>query len=153
MIAQPTQKIAAVIAMFFMLHVGLTFAAPTTTVATPTVTVTSASTTVKPMVISPSESEPVAVIKPPSLETQFANLSKLSKTQSSRLDQLENANRNALTTNQTLQLENDNLSVQVKALQSDRSAQMFIYGAVAILIGAIIGYIIASQFFRRTRRW
>jgi hypothetical protein len=136
MIAQPTQKIAAVITMLFTLYAGQTFAAPTATVAT---------VSAKP--------EPAAVSKPSSLETQYANLNKLSKAQSSRLDQLEIANRNALTRNQTLQLENDNLSVQVKALQSDRSAQMFIYGAVAILVGAIIGYIIANQFFRRTRRW
>jgi hypothetical protein len=136
MIAQPTQKIAAVITMLFTLYAGQTFAAPTATVAT---------VSAKP--------EPAVVSKPSSLETQYANLNKLSKAQSSRLDQLEIANRNALTRNQTLQLENDNLSVQVKALQSDRSAQMFIYGAVAILVGAIIGYIIANQFFRRTRRW
>jgi hypothetical protein len=122
--------------MLFTLYAGQTFAAPTATVAT---------VSAKP--------EPAAVSKPSSLETQYANLNKLSKAQSSRLDQLEIANRNALTRNQTLQLENDNLSVQVKALQSDRSAQMFIYGAVAILVGAIIGYIIANQFFRRTRRW
>jgi uncharacterized secreted protein with C-terminal beta-propeller domain len=142
MIVQHTQKIAAVIAMFFVLHAGQTLAAPsqTTTATTPA----AKSLTSKP--------EP-AVIKPPTLETQFANLSRISKTQSTRLDQLEIANRDALTRNQTLQLENDNLSVQVKALQSDRSAQMFIYGAVAILVGAIIGYIIASQFFRNTRRW
>jgi hypothetical protein len=136
MIVQTSHKIAAVIVMLFMLHTRSTFAAPVTPVAT---------TSVKP--------ELAVVNKPPTIETQYANLIKMSKTQSSRLDQLETANRNALTRNQTLQLENDNLSVQVKALQSDRSAQMFIYGAVAILVGAIIGYILAGQFFRRTRRW
>ena len=148
MIAQHTQKLAAVIALFFVLHAGQTLAAPATT--TPAASPQTTSTATTPA--TATKPEP-AVIKPPTLETQFANLSRLSKTQSSRLDQLEAANRDALTRNQALQLENDNLSVQVKALQSDRSAQMFIYGAVAILVGAIIGYIIASQFFRNTRRW
>ncbi len=96
--------------------------------------------------------KPVAP-KPPTLETQLANLSKQSTSQASRLNQLETANRDALTRNQTLQLENDNLTVQVKVLQSDRGAQMFIYGAVAILLGALIGYICASYFMRRSRRW
>ncbi|MDE2420123.1 MAG: hypothetical protein KGO49_02940 [Gammaproteobacteria bacterium] len=148
MIVQHTQKLAAVIALSFALHAGQTLAAPATTTptASPQVTATA------PTPATAAKPEPT-VIKPPTLETQFANLSKLSKTQSSRLDQLEAANRDALTRNQALQLENDNLSVQVKALQSDRSAQMFIYGAVAILVGAIIGYIIASQFLRNTRRW
>lgn len=154
MIVQHTQKVAAVIAMCFVLHAGQTLAAPTTT---PALTPASSATTPAAAKLSTAaqntKPEPATVIKPPTLETQFANLSRLSKTQSSRLDQLETANREALTRNQTLQLENDNLSVQVKALQSDRSAQMFIYGAVAILVGAIIGYIIASQFLRNTRRW
>lgn len=153
MIAHPSKKIAAVIAMLFTLHVGQSIAAPVLPAA-PATTITPAALANKPTTAPQNtKPDPAAVIKPPTLETQFANLSKLSKTQSTRLDQLEIANRDALTHNQTLQLENDNLSVQVKALQSDRSAQMFIYGAVAILVGAIIGYIIASQFLRRTRRW
>ncbi|WP_221175087.1 hypothetical protein, partial [Staphylococcus aureus] len=50
--------------------------------------------------------------------------------QASRLKQLEHANLEALAQNQELQLKNDNLSVQVQVLQSERSAQMFLYGAV-----------------------
>lgn len=138
--------------MFFALHAGQTLAAPAATTPATSPQTTTNATTPATTSLTTKPTEP-AVIKPPTLETQFANLSKLSKTQSSRLDQLETANRDALTRNQTLQLQNDNLSVQVKALQSDRSAQMFIYGAVAILVGAIIGYIIASQFLRNTRRW
>ncbi len=150
MIAQHTHKITAVIAMIFVLHVGQTMAAPAPATATPTAaTTTTAQPTATPV---NTKTEPAAVNKPPTLETQFANLSKLSKTQTTRLNELEIANRDALTRNQTLQLENDNLSVQVKVLQSDRGAQMFIYGAVAILVGALIGYIVANQL-RGNRRW
>ncbi len=94
-----------------------------------------------------------ATPKPPSLETQFANLTRQSNAQTTRLNQLESANRDALTRNQALQLENDNLTVQVKVLQSDRAAQMFIYGAVTIVVGGLIGYIIAGYVIRRNRRW
>ncbi|HEY4714337.1 MAG TPA: hypothetical protein VIH30_08900, partial [Aquirhabdus sp.] len=118
----------------------------TVKVATATSPAATTATPVAPTAVSP-------VIKPPTLETLYANLSKQSKIQTKRLDLLEIANREALTRNQTLQLENDNLSVQVKVLQSDRGAQMFIYGAVAILVGALIGYLIASNYLRRTRRW
>lgn len=152
------QKIAAVMTTLIALHIGQSYAAPAVTapvVAAPTtqtstVKITTATATTAnpavPAVVTP-------VIKPPTLETQFANLSNQSKIQTKRLDELEIANRTALTRNQTLQLENDNLSVQVKVLQSDRGAQMFIYGAVAILIGGLIGYLIAYNFLRRTRRW
>jgi len=94
-----------------------------------------------------------AAPKAPSLETQFANLTRQSNAQTTRLNQLETANRDALTRNQALQLENDNLTVQVKVLQSDRAAQMFIYGAVTIVVGGLLGYIIAGYVIRRNRRW
>ena len=149
----PTQKIAAVLTTLIALHIGQSFAAPAVTTpvapASTTQTVTGKVATAKPAVPAVTAS----VIKPPTLETQFANISKQSKIQTKRLDELEIANREALTRNQTLQLENDNLSVQVKVLQSERGAQMFIYGAVAILVGALIGYLIASNVLRRTRRW
>lgn len=145
-----TKKIAAVMTTLIALHIGQSVAAPATVVApaptTQTATAATATTPVVPAVIKP-------VIKPPTLETLYANLNKQSKIQTKRLDELEVANREALTRNQSLQLENDNLSVQVKVLQSERGAQMFIYGAVAILVGALIGYLIASNFLRRTRRW
>lgn len=71
-----------------------------------------------------------------------------------RLAQLEQANQNALARNQELQLMNDNLSVQVQVLQSERSAQMFLYGAVTLAVGAFIGFILANYILsKRTRRW
>jgi hypothetical protein len=73
--------------------------------------------------------------------------------QRTRLAQLETANREALTRNQTLQLENDNLAVQVKVLQGERSAQMFLYGAATIAAGAILGFLLAGMMQRRNRRW
>lgn len=71
-----------------------------------------------------------------------------------RLAQLEQANQNALARNQELQLMNDNLSVQVQVLQSERSAQMFLYGAVTLAVGAFIGFLLANYILsKRTRRW
>ena len=155
-----TKKIAAVMTTLIALHIGQSVAAPATSampVAPTTQTSTvKVATATSPAATTATPATPTAVspvIKPPTLETLYANLSKQSKIQTKRLDLLEIANREALTRNQTLQLENDNLSVQVKVLQSDRGAQMFIYGAVAILVGALIGYLIASNYLRRTRRW
>ncbi len=157
-----TQKIAAVMTTLIALHIGQSIAAPAvnTPVATAPTTQTTTVKTATATATAPAATNGVApaaavkpVIKPPTLETLYANLNKQSKIQTKRLDELEIANREALTRNQSLQLENDNLSVQVKVLQSERGAQMFIYGSVAILVGALIGYLIASNFLRRTRRW
>lgn len=71
-----------------------------------------------------------------------------------RLAQLEQANQNALARNQELQLINDNLTVQVQVLQSERSAQMFLYGAATLAVGAFIGFLLANYISsKRTRRW
>lgn len=71
-----------------------------------------------------------------------------------RLEQLEQANQEALARNQELQLMNDNLSVQVQVLQSERSAQMFLYGAATLVVGALMGFILANYILsRRPRRW
>lgn len=74
--------------------------------------------------------------------------------QQQRLQLLEQANQKALSQNQELQLKNDNLSVQVQVLQSERSAQMFIYGAVTFAVGIFTGIIIYSVLYtRRRRQW
>lgn len=78
----------------------------------------------------------------------------LVKDQAGRLKQLEQANLDALTQNQALQLKNDNLLVQVQVLQSERSAQMFIYGAVTLGVGVLLGFIITSYIHtKRRRQW
>lgn len=74
--------------------------------------------------------------------------------QANRLKQLENANLEALSQNQELQLKNDNLTVQIQVLQSERSAQMFLYGAMTIAVGVILGFFIASYVYtKRRRQW
>lgn len=73
--------------------------------------------------------------------------------QQKRLEILEQANQTALAQNQELQLKNDNLTVQVQVLQSERSAQMFIYGAVTFAAGTFIGLIIYSVLYTRRRKW
>ncbi len=134
-------KIAASLLALLVLCSSSGHAAPA---SAPAATQPGTSAVAKPVPATPAK---------PSMETQIANLTKQVNTQTTRLNQLEAANQEALAKNQTLQLENDNLKVQVKVLQSDRGAQMFIYGAVAILIGALIGYICANYFSRRNRRW
>lgn len=89
----------------------------------------------------------------PSSQQQLTTLQRELQQQAVRLGQLEEANRVALTRNQALQLENDNLKVQVKVLQSERSAQMFLYGAATLGAGALIGYVFANHLSRRSRRW
>lgn len=92
----------------------------------------------------PSPPNLYAVIK--KLETQLAQ-------QATRLASVEQANNDALARNQILQLDNDNLMVQVKVLQGDRSAQMFLYGAFTVIFGALVGFLFANHLHRRTRRW
>ena len=97
----------------------------------------------------------------PSEATARANLNKAieqavakrSLDMQKRLTQLETANQTALAQNQELQLKNDNLTVQVQVLQSERSAQMFLYGAVTLGLGVIIGVILYNFMSTRRRRF
>ena len=85
---------------------------------------------------------------------QDAKVKALVKDQATRLQQLEKANLEALAQNQELQLKNDNLGVQVQVLQSERSAQMFLYGAATIAVGVLLGFLIASYVYtKRRRQW
>ncbi|MFV7444045.1 hypothetical protein ACNPMZ_15170 [Acinetobacter pittii] len=87
-------------------------------------------------------------------QQQDAKNKALVQDQASRLKQLEHANLEALAQNQELQLKNDNLSVQVQVLQSERSAQMFLYGAVTLAGGVLLGFFIASYIHtKRRRQW
>lgn len=83
-----------------------------------------------------------------------AKIKAMVKDQSSRLQLLEKANLEALTQNQELQLKNDNLAVQVQVLQSESSAQMFLYGAATLAVGVLLGFLIASYIYtKRRRQW
>ncbi|OTG71994.1 hypothetical protein B9T26_11450 [Acinetobacter sp. ANC 4169] len=85
---------------------------------------------------------------------QDAKVKALVKDQATRLQQLEKANLDALSQNQELQLKNDSLGVQVQVLQSERSAQMFLYGAATIAVGVLLGFLIASYVYtKRRRQW
>ncbi|WOE30455.1 MULTISPECIES: hypothetical protein [unclassified Acinetobacter] len=83
-----------------------------------------------------------------------AKVKALVKDQAGRLHQLEKANLDALAQNQELQLKNDNLGVQVQVLQSERSAQMFLYGAMTMTVGVLLGFFIAGYVYgKRRRQW
>jgi hypothetical protein len=85
---------------------------------------------------------------------QDAKIKTLIKDQGIRLQQLEKANLDALAQNQELQLKNDSLAVQVQVLQSERSAQMFLYGAATLAVGVLMGFLIASYVYtKRRRQW
>ncbi|NNG82802.1 hypothetical protein [Acinetobacter sp. ANC 5378] len=85
---------------------------------------------------------------------QDAKVKALVKDQATRLQQLEKANLDALSQNQELQLKNDSLGVQVQVLQSERSAQMFLYGAATIAVGVLLGFLVASYVYtKRRRQW
>ncbi|MEB3768248.1 hypothetical protein [Acinetobacter sp. MD2] len=78
----------------------------------------------------------------------------LVKDQTNRLQQLEKANLDALAQNQALQLKNDNLGVQVQVLQSESSAQLFMYGAATLGVGVLIGFMLAGYIYtKRRRQW
>lgn len=85
---------------------------------------------------------------------QDAKVKAMVKDQSVRLQQLEKANLEALAQNQELQLKNDSLGVQVQVLQSERSAQMFLYGGTTLGVGVILGFLLASYVYtKRRRQW
>mgnify|MGYP003582204594 FL=1 len=126
----------------------------TTTVVAATATTTAAtnpapsSTVVEPA--QPLTAEQIAKEK----LLQEAKVKAMVKDQSSRLAQLEKANLDALAQNQELQLKSDNLAVQVQVLQSESSAQMFLYGAATLAVGVLLGFLIASYIYtKRRRQW
>lgn len=113
-------------------------------------TVAKPATTTAPTTTQPLTAEQIAKNK----QQQDAKIKALVQDQASRLKQLEHANLEALAQNQELQLKNDNLSVQVQVLQSERSAQMFLYGAVTLAGGVLLGFFIASYVYtKRRRQW
>ena len=129
-------------------------AAVTNTAAVAT-TVTANTTAVTANGVTPAQAKPLTaeqIAKNKAL--QEAKTKALIKDQSTRLQQLEQANLDALAQNQELQLKNDNLGVQVQVLQSERSAQMFLYGAATLAVGVLLGFLIASYVYtKRRRQW
>ena len=118
-------------------------------------TVTANTTAVTANGVTPAQAKPLTaeqIAKNKAL--QEAKTKALIKDQSTRLQQLEQANLDALAQNQELQLKNDNLGVQVQVLQSERSAQMFLYGAATLAVGVLLGFLIASYVYtKRRRQW
>ena len=134
------------------------------TVAAPETAVQTQSTVkpvILPAVVTSAQTSPAAENRPLTAEEiarnkvqQEARVKALVKDQATRLQQLEEANLEALAQNQELQLKNDNLGVQVQVLQSERSAQMFLYGAATLAVGVLLGFLIASYVYtKRRRQW
>ncbi|MFW1844376.1 hypothetical protein ACG9YY_15775 [Acinetobacter pittii] len=124
--------------------------APSTQATKPAPTSTTGVKTTASSATQPLTAEQLAKNK----QQQDAKIKALVQDQASRLKQLEHANLEALAQNQELQLKNDNLSVQVQVLQSERSAQMFLYGAVTLAGGVLLGFFIASYIHtKRRRQW
>lgn len=120
---------------------------PTTAAPAPKTanTITDPSITTKPLT-----AEQIALAK----AEQDTKIKAMVKDQASRLKQLEQANLDALSQNQELQLKNDSLAVQIQVLQSERSAQMFLYGGATIAVGVLLGFLLASYIYsKRRRQW
>lgn len=126
----------------------------TTTVVAATTTTTAATNPAPPStVVEPAQPLTAEQIAKEKL-LQEAKVKAMVKDQSSRLAQLEKANLDALAQNQELQLKSDNLAVQVQVLQSESSAQMFLYGAATLAVGVLLGFLIASYIYtKRRRQW
>ena len=125
-------------------------AVPATKPAILPATVPTANPTGQPQEAQPLTAEQIARNK----ALQDAKIKALVKDQATRLQQLEKANLEALAHNQELQLKSDNLGVQVQVLQSERSAQMFLYGAATLAVGVLLGFLIASYVYtKRRRQW
>ncbi|UUM27725.1 hypothetical protein NQU59_00765 [Acinetobacter colistiniresistens] len=125
-------------------------AAPATAAATAQTQAAAVPATATTTAAKPLTAEQIAKAK----QQQDAKVKAMIQDQASRLKQLEHANLEALSQNQELQLKNDNLTVQVQVLQSERSAQMFLYGAMTLAVGVILGFLIASYIHtKRRRQW
>ncbi|MHA3079411.1 hypothetical protein [Acinetobacter sp. ANC 5502] len=137
-------------------------AAPTGTTATAPPTTqkpaTPAQPAAKPAAAKLNQPAPIMELTPAQIAQkkaeEDARIKALVKNQSTRMQQLEKANLDALAQNQALQLKNDNLNVQVQVLQSERSAQIFMYGAATMGVGVLIGFLLASYIHtKRRRQW
>lgn len=60
-------------------------------------------------------------------------------------EKLDEANRNLLARTQEQQLQLENLNLQVKVLQNDRSTQAIWNGAGAVILGFVLGLFFASN--------
>lgn len=135
--------------------------AATTSATTPTPAATNSNAKTVATPQNPLLANVAVPVKPLSYEQlqrlkieQEAKIKALVKNQDTRLKQLEQANLAALSQNQELQLKNDNQMVQIQVLQSERSAQMFLYGAVTLAAGVILGFIISGYIYtKRRRQW
>ena len=134
--------------------VAPTTTAPATTTATPVAATTTTPTETTPQTTTPAlrQSQPAATPLPPTLASLQQKHNQALALQEKRLALLEEANQDALAKNQVLQINNDSLAGQVQVLQSERSAQMFLYGAVTFGLGILCGIIIYSVLNSRRRR-
>ncbi|MBF7689045.1 hypothetical protein [Acinetobacter rathckeae] len=128
----------------------------------PTAQTTQATATASSVAISPTVKKGPAPLVEPNSPAQLAQkkaeddlkIKALVKNQEVRMQQLEKANLDALARNQELQLKNDNLGVQVQVLQSERTAQLFMYGAATLGVGVLLGFILAGYIYtKRRRQW
>lgn len=82
----------------------------------------------------------------------------LSPEERARRDLLANAqrlnlaNQELLTRNQSLLLQNENLKLQLLVLQEDRSAEGIRNGALAVLAGLFVGWLLAGRRSQKTDR-
>lgn len=137
-----------------LLCTGSVFALPQSSNSTPSPSQTDTTATAQTATMPPLRQADSSSTKPPTAQNdaliqqhQIA-LDKLKQ----QIHTLEQTNQQTLAENQTLQLDNDSLGVQVQVLQSERSAQMFIYGAVTFACGLIMGLVIYSFIYTRRRR-
>lgn len=132
-----------------------TAATPNATTVIATVAANHAATPIRSEQASAANSKPLTAEQiAKEKASNEAKMKAMVKDQSSRLQLLEKANLEALTQNQELQLKNDNLTVQVQVLQSESSAQMFLYGAATLAVGVLLGFLIASYIYtKRRRQW
>ena len=147
--------VASVVAVLLSSPVYAVEPATTTPTAPAPAAVTNTAAAATANGVTPAQDKPLTAEQITKNKTlQEAKTKALIKDQSTRLQQLEQANLDALAQNQELQLKNDNLGVQVQVLQSERSAQMFLYGAATLAVGVLLGFLIASYVYtKRRRQW
>ena len=66
---------------------------------------------------------------------------------------LSDANTELLAKNAELQSRVDELTTQVNVLVNERSGQLFLYGALTVIVSFILGFALARLLFIRRKDW
>lgn len=120
-------------------------------IATPLVinTAHAQSSTSTPATTSGSDTD----VPPPPINPHKPDAPTLAELQGISNEALSDANTELLAKNAELQNRVDELTTQVNVLVNERSGQLFLYGALTVIISFFLGFALARLLFIRRKNW